>query len=146
LLVELNLVLENYATILVTRSSPMNVANKVKIVLSGSFPRVDVMNDPSYKYLFIDGRLNDTDLNASSELVPIISMNITQITNSNADDKQAITEVVNQVHDQDKLIRFWKTNDKEEVWLDLIDLGVDIIGVDDLEHFCEIMKKNDLIN
>lgn len=43
------------------------------------------------------------------------------------------------------MIRFWSTNDREDVWLKLLDMNVDIVGVDDIEEFYGVMKKNGFV-
>jgi len=142
---KLNLILNQYEDNIVSRNNPDQIENKIKIILSGEIPRQTLINDTSNKHLFIDGRLNNIDLSESTVIVPIISIKISDISNSDADNEEEIQKVVKQVHDQNKMIRFWNTNDKESVWLKLIKLKVDIIGVDDIEHFCGAMKANDFI-
>ncbi len=142
----LNSILLKYEANLVSRIDPNSHSNKLKIVLSGELPRQEIISAIENKYLFIDGRLNDVDLNYSSDIVPIISINISEISDSNANHKDELKEIVDQVHDKNKMIRFWNTNDKESVWLNLLDLNVDIIGVDNIEKFCGVMLANDLIN
>jgi len=146
LLGELNSVLENHGNRLVSREFPNEASDKIKVIVSGEIPREEIINDPSSKYLFIDGRLTDFDLNAPSDLVPLISIDVTDLTNSNIKNQEAVIEAIEQVHDKGKMIRLWKTNDKESVWLTLIELDVDILGVDEIEDFCGIMKKNDLLH
>lgn len=146
LIEQLNSILNKYEDKLVTRTNPNSNSNKLKVVISGEIPRQDIINNLENKFLFIDGRFNEIDLNHSSDIVPIISLNISDIADSNANDDIAISKVINMVHDKNKMVRFWNTNDIESVWLNLINLNVDIIGVDNIEKFCGVMKKNDLIN
>jgi hypothetical protein len=40
---------------------------------------------------------------------------------------------VERAHRQGRRIRFWNTPDREEVWRLLYDVGVDVIGTDDLD-------------
>ena len=143
---QLNLILNKHECKLVSRSTLNDTEGKIKIVLSGEIHRQEIVEDATNRFLFIDGRLTDFDLNASSDIVPLISLNIADISNSDADNEGALRNVISQVHDQNKMIRFWNTNDKESVWLSLIELQVDILGVDDLEKFCGAMKANGFIN
>jgi len=146
LIQNLNNTLSSYESQLTSRDNSSLISGKLKIVLSGDIPRSELINNSDNTFLFIDGRLNDTDLNFPSDLVPIISLNISDISDSDANDTEAINGAINRVHTKDKMIRFWNTNDKESVWLKLIDQGVDIIGVDDIEKFCGVMKENGFIN
>jgi len=134
-----------YANVLVNRNQPNDTSHKVQIILSGDIPRQEIMAETKYEYFFLDGRMNANDLDSDSDLMPWISMNIDEISNSNADDKDKLREAIRQVHDKGKSIRFWNTNDCESVWLSLIDLKVDIIGVDNIEKFCGMMRKNGFI-
>lgn len=129
---------------LLTRDSLNTTDNRIRILLSGEIPREEIINEVGFPYFFIDGR--EEDIAESPEIVPLISMDISDLTNSNVRDKEKVEALVQQVHDAGKMIRFWKTNDKESVWLTLIDLKVDIIGVDEIENLCGTMKKNGFIN
>ena len=146
LIKKLNAILVTHEEKLVSRANLESDSSKLKIILSGEIPREQLINNDENRFLFIDGRLNNTDLNFSSDIVPIISLNISDISDSNATHDEKLIEVIDQVHEHNKLIRFWNTNDKESVWLKLIDLDVDIIGVDDIDKFCGVMKKNGLTN
>jgi len=146
LITSLNTIIIKNESRFVSRETSDELANKIKVILSGDIPRNDIINDKSNEYLFIDGRLNDEDLNYSSDIVPMISIDITKLTFLNNINNSIVANIIDEVHQNGKKIRFWNTQDKESVWLTLIDLNVDIIGVDNLEHFCGVMKKNDLLN
>lgn len=150
LIEKLNAILAKYKSCLVSRKNPHQTSNLIQIILSGDIPRQDIIDNKSNEYLFIDGRLTDYDLNAPSDIVPLISMNFTDITNWDGngvpDDKteDTLRDIIHMTHSNGKMIRFWKTKDNESSWLALIDWGVDIIGVDKIVHFCGTMKKNGL--
>jgi hypothetical protein len=50
-----------------------------------------------------------------------------------ADELDKLRDYVSQAHQEEKLIRFWATSDDENVWRTLINNGVDVINVDDIE-------------
>lgn len=137
---------------LVSRDEPNEVENKIKLILSGDIPRTEIITHSTNPYLFVDGRLNETDLNASSIVVPMISidfMDIPELTgayNNEGSTEEMILKSIDIVQSKEKMIRFWNTKNKESLWLSLIELGVDQIGVDDIEYFCQIMKKNGIID
>jgi len=137
----LNKTLANYSEHLVSRSDSENHRNKIKIILSGDIDRNKIITNQDSEYLFIDGRLSDLNENYPSHIVPIISENFSSIINNSHLDK-----IVNDVHSNKKLIRFWNTSDNEETWLKLINKNVDIIGVDNINHFYCTMKNNGLVN
>lgn len=151
LLDEINIILDKQASHLITRNNPELSAQKIKIILSGDIPRAEIINNNGNIYLFIDGRLNDKDLDASSDILPLISLDFSDISGwngKNEPNKQTIStikETIDRVHDSGKLIRFWKTPDREAIWLNLIELEIDIIGVDDIEHFCSVMQEHGLV-
>lgn len=146
LLISLNSIIAGSAISLISRDNPNDESNSIKLILSGDIPRHEIVNEPAYEFLFIDGRLNDLDLSASSDIVPLISINKSDLSGSIINDSHFLRFAIEQVHESGKMIRLWNTKDRETEWLDLIDAGVDIIGVDDIEHFCATMQKNGLIN
>jgi len=151
LLESLNQTLEKQSSDLVSREAPHNNFNKIKVILSGDFPRDEIIQDNTNRYLFIDGRMTDFDLNASSDLTPLISMDFSELSgwngkyNPNAETLETISQTIDLVHSHGKMIRFWNTADREPIWLNLIELGADVIGVDDIDKFCAVMKKNGLL-
>jgi len=146
LLVKLNAILENYKQYLVSRKSIEEQSNKIKVLLSGAIPREEILTEESNEFLFLDGRISDLDKNFSSALMPIISMDFTDLTSwkgifePSKNTIEKIRNTIQSVHEQGKLIRFWKTKDRALIWLTLIDLEVDILGVDDLEGFFKTME------
>ena len=54
---------------------------------------------------------------------------------------------VQQAHENDQLVRFWATPDKpglerEAIWTELVDAGVDLINTDDLAGLHEFLSAN----
>lgn len=151
LITELNTILVKYHDHLVNRESPNDLDSKIKIILSGDFPRKQIIDNPSNIYLFVDGRLDEYSLEASSDIVPMISIDYTDIPklsgryNNQGKRDQKLIKTIKLVKATGKQIRFWKTKDKESTWLSLIDWGVDIIGVDNIECFYSVMEENGLI-
>lgn len=141
-----------YENNLVSRESLSDTLGKVKIILSGDIPREELMNDSMNKFIFLDGRLNALGLSADRDLMPLISMDFTELSNwqgqTQPSDKiiQEVSNAINQVHQSGKMLRFWKTKDKELVWMTLLGLDIDMIGVDDIGRFYHTMDKNGLIN
>lgn len=141
-------VLAKYQSALVSRDQASVRRGTLQIVLSGDIPRQAIIDQTQYKYLFVDGRLSDLDLGYPSDVVPIISANfkdITQWSGRGEASDRVVSEtkaVIDQVQSAGKRIRFWNTPDQEAAWLMLIDLGVDMIGVDDIDHFCAVMQKH----
>lgn len=149
LLQTLNDKLNKYKDYLVNRSNPLDLQGKIQIVLSGDYPRNEVIENTTIEFLFIDGRLNENDLHLPSELVPIISIDYSDIPtlqglyNNKGSHKEKVSKTIEIVHSNEKLIRFWKTKDHKSSWQELIKLGVDIIGIDNIQLFYSEMYKQD---
>ena len=104
LLLKLNQILETQNEHLVSRIAPQLRESKIQVILSGDIPRETILQDSVNTYLFIDGRLTDFDLEAPAALLPLISIDYTDISNL-----EQLEATIDQVHNRDKMIRFWKT-------------------------------------
>lgn len=132
ILVALNNLFVNYPDVFSTRRE--DNSEQIKVIVSGSVNRIELYNDVQLNYLFVDGRENDLVLNLKSHISPIISANFSSL--SIEEKKSLITKA----HAQDKMVRFWNTTDNPKTWDKLMDLGVDIIGVDHIESIKEYLK------
>jgi len=118
----------------------------LKIILSGNIPRNEIANNPKYKYFFLDGRIADLDNPDPLIYTPMISFNITTFTAwrrnhcLKENEITAINDILNEIHKRKIKLRFWNTEDNETIWNQLLELGVDVISVDDLEKFMEYYK------
>jgi len=113
----------------------------LKIILSGDFSRAALSRSTAYPYFFLDGRKGSLTLRYESQVMPLISENFAKVikwsskTEIDPTDRSEIRSIVASVHAQGKKLRFWNTPDNEMIWNLLTELGVDVIGVDDLEAF-----------
>ncbi len=125
--------------------------SNLTVILSGDLPREEIMSTEVFPYFFIDGRLEHVGKQFDSELMPLISMNFSHLVlwdgkqALSEKQKRALQDVVRKVKAEGKMIRFWKTRDTKLSWMTLIELGVDLIGVDDLDLFHQTMNSLDLI-
>ncbi|QUH05901.1 hypothetical protein HUO13_10145 [Saccharopolyspora erythraea] len=127
----------------------------VTIVLSGDRPR-DVMEGQDDRYAFYDGRINadgDLGIGADAKLVPLVSQNWTNefswigIGGMPEDQRAKLHKIVDDAHAAGQRVRFWATPDvplpnREAVWRELVDAGVDHINTDDLDGLAKFLKKN----
>ena len=113
--------------------------DQISILISGDFDRKKISTNPIYDTLLLDGRLKNITSDISSQQMPIISIKITdicgwkgcnRITQSQA---QKLKYIIDQTHEYRRKIRFWNVQDNHQAWNVLRALGVDIIGVDNLE-------------
>ncbi len=109
----------------------------VELVLSGDRPHALVASQTE-RYVFIDGRLKELTEQSDSRLVPLVSENWNSLFKWRggepmpADQRQKLRRIVQQMHQQNRRLRFWATPEKPEFWQVLTDEGVDLIGTDEL--------------
>lgn len=134
-----------YANLFQSRIDPEN-GESIKIILSGNIPRAEITNQSKYEYFFLDGRIEDLDLGHSLKYTPLISSNITAFTswyrNHCLKEKELkeVSDLLSRIHEQGIKFRFWNTEDNTIIWDQLLDLGVDVISVDDLDKFHKFQK------
>lgn len=133
ILQKLNELIANYNEIFASRSDLDT--NKIKVLISGNANRLSLVNNNTLNYLFVDGNLNVLPMSLDSDIIPLISVNFAKL---NSFERETL--IVN-AHAQNKLVRFWNTPDNSKTWLKLIELGVDIIGVDHIENYYKFSKK-----
>jgi hypothetical protein len=112
----------------------------VDVIVTGNRP-IDVIAGDKSRRVAIDGRLADLDREAPKDLLPLISESWTDHFKWRgkgpmpAAERERLREIADQVHKQDRRLRFWATPDDPVVWKELQAAGVDVIGVDDLDAF-----------
>ncbi len=123
------------------RKSQLQTFNDATILLSGNVDREGLSKQSTFQDLLIDGRKELIESNISIKQMPIISIEITDITGwkgcRKITQRQAkkLKSFIDQVHDSGRMIRFWNVDNNQHAWNVLRALGVDIIGVDDLEKY-----------
>jgi len=119
--------------------------NAVTVILSGNRPR-DLLEAEPVRYAAIDGRLGDLNTSASVHLIPVISDNW----NSHfrwrgtgpllQEDREKLTRLVRQTHQQGRRLRFWAIPDTPIAWAEMHRAGVDFINTDDLPGLSNFLK------
>ncbi|MEQ1678919.1 MAG: hypothetical protein ABL876_19645, partial [Chitinophagaceae bacterium] len=113
--------------------------NAIQIVISGDRPprkktEEDKNGDLSWtrypRYIFFDGRPNETYDNATLQRVAFISDSYFNYVIPSDSIDHHIQQLVQQVHSMGKLLRLWATPDSPVSWEQLQKLGVDIINTD----------------
>ncbi len=109
----------------------------VEIVISGNRPHALVAAQTE-RYVFVDGRLKELNEQSDARLVPLVSENWNSLftwrggETMPADQHQKLRQIVQQMHQQQRRLRFWATPEEPEFWKVLADEGVDLIGTDEL--------------
>jgi glycerophosphoryl diester phosphodiesterase len=98
----------------------------------------------------IDGRLPDLDTNPSRHLVPWISDNWSSHFKWRGEgamppgERDKLERIVNRAHAQGRMVRFWGAPDREPIWREQIDAGVDLINTDRLEALRKFLSDSSL--
>ncbi|MEP6931223.1 MAG: alkaline phosphatase, partial [Flavobacterium sp.] len=129
------------------KTYPELISNKnLKVVISGNRPLPSKWNEyPSF--IYFDGRLNETYTPQELARVEMISEDLHQISVWNGKgvitqtDLEKIQAIIKKVHDQNKKVRFWATQDNVNTWMTLMNLKVDFIGTDNTSALTDFIKK-----
>ncbi|WP_428909745.1 phosphatidylinositol-specific phospholipase C/glycerophosphodiester phosphodiesterase family protein [Niallia sp. Krafla_26] len=145
--------LRNFQNML-TRYTPAGVKpGAVTVYISGNRPR-EVMENQKVRYAAYDGRMSDFDTDVSNELIPVISDNWTKhftwmgVGEMPEIEKEKLNHIVSTSHENGQKVRFWATPDlpgpqRETIWTELLNAGVDFINTDDLAGLQEFLLEND---
>ena len=109
---------------------------------------IDAIAASNPRYAGIDGRLGDLDSDLPASLMPLISDNWRihfRARRSEAfsqENRQKLRSIVSRAHQHGRRVRFWATPESEELWQELLDAGVDLIGTDDLQRLSTFLQKS----
>lgn len=136
---------EEYGRIF-SNSKNLEVYRPLQVVLSGEVEKEWILQSDEFSHFFVDGRISDLSKKHDSNMVPLISMNYTDLFKWQGAGKlkrreiRKLKRLVKKVHLQNKALRFWATSDNVRLWDHLLDHGVDLINVDDLRKFVNFVK------
>lgn len=125
----------------------------VSVIISGNRPR-DYMLSQDLRYASYDGRRGDIGMGIAPAFIPLISDNWNNVfagelawdgTGTIPDDtKAALQNIVAQVHNEEKILRFWNLpKDAPSVWGPLDDAGVDLINTDNLPGLSQYLQSRE---
>jgi len=143
----LSAVLAEYADILSSVEEGKSTQRAVQVVISGNRPIADV-EAQSLRFAGVDGRVSDLDSQAPAHLLPMISDRWGKHFRWRGDgpippaERQKLREVVEKSHAAGRLVRFWATPEKVEVWQELLDARVDLINTDDLAGLQRFLEEH----
>ena len=135
-------ILNDFRKILCQVSPEGYVQGSARVVVSGNRP-IEYMMKQTQRSAFVDGRMKDLSEAYSYLLMPLISDRWTKYFSWRGQgdmpekERRQLRLYVQQAHENGQLIRFWATPDKpgkerEAVWIELVEAGVDLINTDDL--------------
>ncbi|HTU90769.1 MAG TPA: phosphatidylinositol-specific phospholipase C/glycerophosphodiester phosphodiesterase family protein [Gemmataceae bacterium] len=139
--------LERYGDMLsVTRDGKFK-AGAVTVVISGNRDQ-DTIKRKEVLYAGIDGRPGDLDSEAPAHLIPWISASWGSLFRWNGDgpmpaaERGKLREFVAKAHKHGRMVRFWATLEKPEIWKELLAAKVDLINTDRLVELRRFLIEN----
>lgn len=130
--------LQKYEPILTSYENGKLIKRQVTVVISGSKPFIGIQREEK-RFAFIDEDLKKIETSKfTTHICPIASSNYRSLLSWNGDgempanEKQRLILYVNKAHEQGKKVRLWASPEKENVWLALLQCGVDMINTDQL--------------
>eukprot|EP00816_Leptocylindrus_hargravesii_P012311 CAMPEP_0196807192 /NCGR_PEP_ID=MMETSP1362-20130617/7148_1 /TAXON_ID=163516 /ORGANISM="Leptocylindrus danicus, Strain CCMP1856" /LENGTH=343 /DNA_ID=CAMNT_0042180999 /DNA_START=673 /DNA_END=1704 /DNA_ORIENTATION=+ len=117
---------------------------KVTVLISGNRPSEEsLINSEGERYMFIDGRAKDVERNTDSALVPMVSIpwRSMQLARMFGRGERYMKNMVEQAHDQGKLLRIWGAPNNERNWRTMLRSNVDYLSIDDHAKFATFASR-----
>jgi hypothetical protein len=137
--------LAGYAEMFCSEHEGQYTARAVQVVVSGNRSLAEIAAcEP--RYFGVDGIPGDLGRSHPTELMPLVSVSWTSLFGWRgsgefpAAERAQLHQLVARVHREGKRLRFWATTDLPEVWTELQDAGVDVIGTDNLPALAAFLR------
>ena len=117
----------------------------VTVIISGDRPIQEIEGSQPCR-AGIDGRIADLDSDKPASLLPLISDNWTNhfkyrgVGQMPDAERSKLQDIVARAHAKGRGVRFWATPEAPDLWQELKDAGVDLIGTDDLERLSKFLR------
>jgi len=121
------------------------IQRAVTAVISGNRAK-DLITSDGSRHAGIDGRVSDLKSSAPPHLMPLISdrwgshFKWKGDGDFPKDERSKLHDLVRKVHQSGRMIRFWATPDKEPMWRELNEAGVDLINADNLSGLRQFLR------
>lgn len=116
----------------------------VRVVISGDRP-VEMMREEETLYAGVDGRLTDLDSDDPPHFMPWISDHWFRHFDWDgqgampAAEREQLADIVEQVHQAGRMLRFWATPEEPDLWAVLLEHNVDMLNTDHLHRLQEFL-------
>ena len=126
--------------------SPAKTENQLTVLISGNRPPpAEYKNYPGFVFFDDDLKLkhNESEWGRVGQ-VSLSLQNYTSWkgdTSLNIQDSEIVQKVIDSVHTAGKTIRFWAAPDTKLSWKTQMNLGVDLIGTDEIKELAEFIKE-----
>lgn len=137
--------LVQYADMLSVTKDDKFQQRSVTVIVSGNRP-VEAITRSNPRYVSVDGRLEDLIHLKPPSLYPLISDNWRLHFRYRGQgempqtERDKLREVVVRAKAQGKRLRFWATPESPDLWQELLDAGVDLIGTDQLTRLHDWLR------
>ena len=145
---ELAKVLEAYSDILTVTRDGKTEEKAVTVVVSGNCDRDGIVKE-KVRYSSIDGHPSDLESDSPAALMPWISESWKSQFKWDGTgpipeaERTKLKEFVAKAHKHGRLVRFWATPEKPEVWQELLAADVDLINTDKLPELRAFLLKKE---
>lgn len=118
----------------------------VQVVISGNTPPPARLSDYP-DYIYFDGRPENSYTPEENKRLGMISQSFRKYSQWNGQgeistaDKERLQKVVQEVHRQNKRIRFWASPDTESAWKLMMELHADFINTDSIQALAAFLGK-----
>ncbi len=109
-------------------------SQKKTIMITGDFP-FDYLTESDLCTIQIDGRPYKTYSNVVQENIALISYSFPKLKRKNKNRAIELNKIIAKSKELDLPFRLWKVPEDEILWKKLLDVGVGIISLDDLERY-----------
>lgn len=137
--------LEKYDDLISVTRDGKYVEKAVTVIISGDRPKAEVQA-LGVRRAGIDGRISDLGSKMSADLLPLISDKWSSHFKYRGDgpmlesERHKLRGIVKRAHDKGRRIRFWGTVESSDMWKELREAGVDLIGTDDLPKLATFLR------
>ena len=144
----LHRVLGRYRELLTEFDGGETKPRAVTVVVSGNRPWKEIAAT-SPRWAGVDGRLPDLDSDKSRHLMPLVSDRWGSHFRWRGDgpipdaEREKLREIRRKATAKGVRLRFWATPEKENVWKELLDAGIDHINTDQLARLRSFLEKQD---
>ncbi|MGB7345170.1 MAG: phosphatidylinositol-specific phospholipase C/glycerophosphodiester phosphodiesterase family protein [Pirellulaceae bacterium] len=143
--IALHQLLSQYSDVFTSVENGKVTSKAVTAIISGNRDNKAILSQ-SPRFFGIDGRLSDLKSKAPTHEMPLISdhwgQNFRWRGEGEMSDEDAakLKQIIDQVHAQERRIRFWATPDRPAVWRALNEAGVDLINTDKLAELATFLQ------
>ncbi len=122
-------------------------AGAITVVISGNRAQ-ETIKRQKVRYAGIDGRPADLDSDAPAYQLPWISASWGSVFRWKGEgampaaERDKLKEFVGKAHKHGRMVRFWATPEKPEVWKELLAAKVDLINTDRLAELRRFLQEN----